>query len=165
MSDDTLYGKFNEDDISVELELSGEDILCAKQHKQLLAKLPVKPIKALLEKVCQKELSAEELQKEITKYSGSILVRSTFSIGLSSPYEYGADADGNRGVSRQDYEDMEKDDVEVDRAELYLFDEDGNALGGEDFFIDLNDNANISDDGLVDYIVDKINEDPNSYVD
>lgn len=55
--------------------------------------------------------------------------------------------------------------MEVDRAELYLFDEDGNALGGEDFFIDLNDNANISDDGLVDYIVDKINEDPNSYVD
>lgn len=161
---DNENGKYENDDISVELELSGEEILCAKQKNNYLIKLPVKEIKALIEKQLNKELSGEELALEIKKYSGSILVSSTFSVGFTAPYEYGADADGNRGITVEDYTDVESDDLDISRIELYIFDEDGNELGGSNHFIDLSDYLLPKDDSLVDYILSEINDNISDYV-
>lgn len=156
-----LYGKYNEEDLEVNLEISDSDFLSVQKDSHVFAKIPLSQVKNVIEKKLGYELTDTKFSRLSKKISGMVRIQSDFSIGLSEPYVYGADADGNRGETRQDYESMENDDIELNEASLFLFDEKGKEIGT----IDLLTLIPTSDDSLVGYIATEINNDPNSYVD
>lgn len=151
-------GTYENEDLQFPIELSGEDLLVVKDGNSVLAKFPVKTYKEVLEKKLGKELSNEELGKELAKYTSTIHAKASCHVNLETDSNYGADADGNRGVSVTSYgDDLE---VEPEQLDLRLIDEDGNVLGGEDFYIELEDC-----DGLVTYIENEVESDMNSIFD
>jgi hypothetical protein len=152
-------GKFSKDDWQMDLELSGDEVLILKEKGSAMAKIPSKTLKNLLEKKIGRELSSSELAQELSKYTASVDVEAEFYVEEGEPYLYGADADGNRGVMQSDLEDLEADDLEINKLELRFVDENGDLLGGDDFFIDLEDSELIAE-----YIVDEVNSDMNSYI-
>lgn len=161
-------GKYNEELDKFSLILKGEtlqvhDLSSSKKPYGLIAQVPVKTFHLALNKKLNKELSIEEVLVELEKYTPSILVEAEFTMYDGSPYEYGADADGNRGEMRTDIEDLEEDNLEISKSELRLIDEDGEVLGGEDNFIELGDHAS-KEDPLTKWIVDEINSDTDKYL-
>lgn len=157
--DDSEKGRYSKDDWQMDLELSGEEILILKEKNVALAKVPVKTIKALLEKQLGKELSTTELTAQLQQYTASLDVDAEFYVYYGSWYHYGADADGNRGEDRRDLEDLDPDNLEINKIELRLINEDGDVLGGDDSFIDLSDSPE-----LIDAIVSDINSDLSAYI-
>lgn len=161
MERESHKGRYSKDDWQMDLELSsdGAEVLILKEKGNFMAKVPTKTLKALLEKKLDKELSPSELSQELSKYTASIDIDAEFYVYDGDTYEYGADADGNRGEMRTDIEDLESDNLEINKLELRFVDENGDLLGGDDFFIDLEDCEQITE-----YIVDEVNSDMGSYI-
>jgi hypothetical protein len=149
-------GTYENEDLQFPIDLSGDDLLIVKDGNTVLAKLPVKAYRELLVKKLGRELSAEELKQELSKYTATIHAKAACQIDIETDSNYGADADGNRGVSKDFYGDNLE--VEPEQLDLRLIDEDGNVLGGEDFCIDLEDC-----DGLVQYIESEVESDLDRY--
>lgn len=153
----TETGSYEDEDLSFPIELAGDDLLIVKEGNSILAKFPIKSYKEILEKRIGKELTIEELRSELSKYNSSIHAEADCSIGTYQDH-YGADADGNRGINVTEYND-DSLEVEVTRLDLRLIDEDGNVLGGEDFYIELEDCP-----GLEEYIKSVILSDISKYI-
>lgn len=156
--DNTASGKYSKEGLEMELELTGDQIILVKEKKSILTKVPLKQFKILIEKIKGRELNDAELGFELSKYQAIVDLEATFTANPGSIYHYGADADGNRGEDRWDYDDVEELD-ELKKAELRFVDENGDTLGGEDSFVDLGDN-----DDVEEYILDDINSNMSDYL-
>lgn len=154
--------KYEEEDLQVDLKMQGDELVLAESKGQFLLKFSLKTFKALLEKKEQSPLELLNMEDIIQKYTGSIDLKADFFVSEGAAYEYGADADGNRGEMRRDLNDVEESDIELMAAELRLIDEDGEVLGGEDFFLDLLDSG-IEEEPIVSYICEDINKDLDRY--
>ena len=160
MDREPVSGKYEDQIEGLQLTVQGEELVVAQKENVVLAKVTFSAgLKDLIEKAEQKSWDQINLEEFVKKYDGEILVESEFSVGLSAPYEYGADRDGNRGEMRQDYEEVEASDIEITKAEFRLVDEDGECLGGEDFCVEVEEL-----DPLASYIEGKVNQDISSYV-
>lgn len=153
----TASGKYQEEK-EMQIEVAGTEALIVKEKNVAMAKVPVQTFKPLLEQRLGRELSEAELAQELSNYSAFINIEASFTIGLETDSNYGADADGNRGRSVTFYGDDEAE-IEFEKIELRLIDEDGNALGGEDFFVDLEDCPELEK-----LVAEEINSDPDQYV-
>lgn len=164
--DDDNYrsGNYNEDDLQVDLIINENKINCVLK-KEVLATIPLDSITKLLNEKYKKQLSKEELVEVIKNYTGSIQIDAEVSVTLSSPYLYGQDADGKRGTLRQDYNDVDEDSIEINKLNLFIIDEDGYELGGNDYSIDLIPFLLKEKDPIIAYIAEQVDNDPNSYVD
>lgn len=160
-------GKYNEELDKFTLILMGETLeiydASPKSGPDLIAKVPVKIFHLALNKKLNKELTLEELFIELGNYTPLISVEAEFTMFEGSPYRYGDDADGNRGEIRTDIEDLEEDNLEIHKSELRLIDDDGEALGGEDNFIELGD-VSSKEDALAKWIVSEINSNTDNYL-
>jgi hypothetical protein len=157
--DSTASGSYSKEDWQMAVEVSGDDILIIKDGNNHVAKVPVKTFKTLLEKKLGRDLSSAEVAEELAKYTASIDAQASFTIGTHVDH-YGADADGNRGVDRTEFND-EDPEVEIEQLDLRLVDEDGNVLGGEEFVVALEENC----EGLEQLIIAEISADPAQYCD
>lgn len=168
MSKDSVKGQYNEA-VDVEIEISGENIICAKTQNKQIFKVPLKQVTLSLSKIIasKKEVAQpiddEEVKQVLRNCFGSILVHVNFDIKLTEPYEYGEDADGNRGETRQDYDEVDEDSLYFRKVQLYLFDEDGNNLDPhDDYILDLEPFLGDNED-FKEFIIDHVNQSPDEY--
>ena len=73
-------------------------------------------------------MTEEALQRVFEDHSAQILVDLSFSASLGEKYSYGEDRDNNRGETRQDFEELVKDDLNIITLKISIFDEYDNCL-------------------------------------
>ena len=156
--DDSISAKYEEQLEDFQLTLMGSDLVVAKKEGQVLAKVPLTEFKSEFEKRENKSWDEIDLDSILENYRGEIIVEASFNIQLGSPYSYGDDIDGNRGVQRRDLEDISADDLDITKLEFRIIDEDGEALGGDDFFVEIDET-----DAVAEYISQEVNKDLSSY--
>lgn len=151
-----MNGNCNNDFIFDELKVIGKKLIL-KQGKSILSVDLATFYSALSATGLDIEIMAEDaLQRVFEDLTAQINTKLSFDVSLGEKYSYGEDRDNKRGETRQDYNEVLKDDLNIQSLTITIFDE---------YDRHLCENVELAQsEEIVEFLLDHINNNITNYV-